>query len=164
MPQDPASAGSQWVGNPGYLVLSCLPVDTISGVSVSFTPAYVRCPQFEYAPLQRINLSVNGTLHVFEIATNETLTLPTIWHDLPFFDGTADPRGNYTQGLKSLLSFIRYTLSYYANSCTIMTPDGFIEHVQYYGGIDSFQEGSDGQNMSPRSQRWAGSISWIRCQ
>jgi len=164
MPQDPASAVSQWVGNPGYLVLSWAGGVGVCNISVSFTPAYVRCPQFEYAPLQRINLSVNGTLHVFEIATNETLTLPTIWHDLPFFDGTTDPRGNYTQGLKSLLSFVRYTLSYYANSCTIMTPDGMIENVQYWGGLESFQEASDGQNISPRAGRWAGSISFLRCQ
>ena len=162
MPQESLSAVSQWVGNPGMLVLHW--ESGVPSASVSFTPAYVRTPQFEYAPMQRINLSVNGTLHVYEIATNESLILPTIWHDLPFFDTTADPRGNYTQGLQSLLSFIRYTLSYYANSCTITTPDGFIEHVQYYGGMESFQEASDGQSMSPRAQRWGGSISWIRCQ
>ena len=96
-----------------------------TSVSVSFTPAYVRCPQFEYAPMQRINLSVNGTLHVYEVATNESLILPTIWHDLPYFDQADDPRGNYTQGLKSLLSFIRYTLNYYANSVIITPPDRY---------------------------------------
>ena len=162
MPQEPGSSVSQGIGNPGMLVLSWSSGAT--SVSVSFTPAYVRCPQFEYAPMQRINLSVNGTLHVYEVATNESLILPTIWHDLGWFDSTDDPRGNQTQGLKSLLSFIRYTLSYYNNSCTIVTPDGFVEHVHYYGGLESFQEGSDGQNISPRAQRWGGSISFLRCQ
>lgn len=163
MPQEPVSSITQSIGAPGYFVLSYASGPGTS-VSVSFTPAYVRCPQFEFSPFQKINLSVNGTLHVFELANNESLILPTIWHDVPFQDGTTDPRGNYTQGLKSLLSFIRYTLSYYMNSCTIMTPDGQIEHVNYYGGCETFQEASDGQNMSPKAGRWAGSISWIRCQ
>lgn len=162
MPQDPVSSLTQQIGAPGYLVLSWTNIAT--NIAVSFTPAYVRCPQFEYAPFQNINLSVNGTLHVFELATNESLIIPTIWHDLPFFDNTADPRGNYTQGLKSLLSFIRYTLSYYMNSATIMTPDGMIEHVTYFGGAESFREASDGNNISPRAQRWSGEIQWLRCQ
>lgn len=163
MPQEPASSTIQSIGNPGYLVLSWSS-GVGTSVSVSFTPAYVRVPQFEYAPFQKINLSVNGTLHIFELANNESLILPTIWHDLTYFDGTLDPRGNYTQGLQSLLSFIRYTLSYYANSCTILTPDGQIEHVQYWGGADSFREAADGNNMSPRAQRWSGEIQWYRCQ
>ena len=133
MPQEPGSSVSQSIGAPGMLVLSWASGATM--VSVSFTPAYVRCPQFEYAPMQRINLSVNGTLHVYEVATNESLIIPTIWHDLGYFDTLDDPRGNHTQGLKSLFSFIRYTLSYYANSCVITTPDGFQEHVQYWGGL-----------------------------
>ncbi len=165
MPQDSLSATTQSIGNPGYCVLSWYdPSGTGATVSVSFTPAYVRITQLEYAPFQKINVAVNGKLHVYQLAGNENLVIPTIWHDLSFFDGTTDPRGNYTQGLQSLLSFVRTTLNYYQNSCVLMTPDGFLEHVNYFGGLETFQEASDGQNQSPRAQRWAGQISWLRCQ
>jgi hypothetical protein len=162
MPQDPLSSVTQHIGDPGYLVLSWAS-GVGTSVSVSFTAAYARVTQFEYAPTQRINLAVSGRLHVFQLTSNESLVLPTIWHDMPFFDGTTDPRGNYTQGLQSLLSFIRYTLNYYANSCTIMCPDGQIEHVQYWGGLEGFQEAGDGQSMSPRAQRWSGTLNFHRC-
>ena len=132
--------------------------------SVSFTPAYVRVPQFEFAPFQRINLAVSGKLHVFQYSTNENLIIPTIWHDLPYFDQLDDPRLAVTQGLQSLLSFIRYTLNYYANSATLLCPDGQTISVNYFGGAQDFLEASDGQNMSPRAQRWSGTLNWLKTQ
>lgn len=163
MATDPASSSSQSIGNPGMLVLSFTQTTgTGASLSVSFSPVYARCVQLEYGPLCRVNLTANGLLIPYEWSSNEELVLPTIWHDLPTDDKLSDARENYTQGYTTLLSFIRTTLSYYANSCTLVTPDGMIEHVHYWGGADSFVE-AEGANVTQKKGRWAGTVTFLRC-
>lgn len=79
--------------------------------------------------------------------------------DLPQDDYDSTTQRIRTEGYTSLLSFIRTTLNYHQNICTITTPDGFIETMRYVGGIETFQEAVGQVN---KQKFWSGTISWDR--
>src|SRR5262245_45830035 len=149
MPQNSLSSTSQSIGSPGSLVFTCQDNTGAGGdVTIFFNPAYARMVQPEYFALQHRSVSLNGSVYVFQLSTNEPLVYPIEFQDIPYGDGTQDPR-DLSHGMLDLLSFIRVTLNYAQSACNILTPDGFIETMTYVDGIDSFIEA--GQNT--RSQR-----------
>ena len=161
MAQDSISSTTQEVGNAGMLRLAFYDsTGTRSTISVSFHPGLALFTQPRYQPHQKVNVAVNGSIHVFQLANTEAFELPITFRDLPFFDTPADPR-EQTDGLQSLFSFVRYTLNYHANICELTTPDGQIETVRYMGGLDSFEEASQ-NNRSQRAQRYFGTMTFWR--
>ena len=158
MPQTFVSSTTQGVGFPGYLTFTCFgSAGTGAQVSVSFNPTLCKVPSLQLASLQRVSIAVNGSIHVFQLSSNEPLTLGVEYMDLPWNDSTDNPEP--TEGLATLFSFIRYTLNYYASICTMTTPDGLIEIVRYMGGIETFVEA---QGRAQRAQRWNGNLQFMR--
>ena len=154
------SSVTQSIGNPGPLILTCYASNVaIPSVSVSFHNALCYMTQPQYAPVQHVNIAVNFSVHVFQVATTEQLVLPVHFQDLPWDDSPNDPR-EQTDGYMSLLSFIRYTLNYHASTFAVTTPDGQIEPVcRYMGGVESFVEA---EGRSQRAQRWTGNLTFWR--
>src|SRR5262245_63992660 len=97
---------TQGVGFPGYCVLSWLNVTDYTHVSVSFLPTLVRLVQPQYAPLQKVNVSINGTVHIFQYGTQELLTWPLEFRDLPWDVQASRNLGKATDGFADLVSFI----------------------------------------------------------
>ncbi len=164
MAQDSGSAANQSIGNPGPCIFQ-YPDPSGNGIvtSVSFHPAYVQHVSRMYSPFQKVNLAVNGAMHVFQLANGEQFEIVLEVHDLPMFDA-ANPV-EPTQGLQSLLSFIRYTINYHAKEFTLITPDGLVEQVRYVNGCDSLKEAEFGNtNISKKAQRWAGQFVFLRAQ
>lgn len=160
MAQNSLSSTTQSVGNPGYLILQFLESGG-HAISVSFSPALARFVQPRYSPHQKVNIAVNGSVHIFQVAPSEQFELPIIFQDLPFFDvGDGEP-GAPTEGYQTLLSFVRTTLNYHENTCLMTTPDGQIETVRYMGGADSFEEASQ-NNRAPKAQRYYGTLTFWR--
>ena len=160
MPQSSLSSTIQMIGNPGPLIFSCagsnpgLPV-----VSVSFHNTLSKIVQPQYAPVQHVNVAVNFSLHIFQLSPAEQLVFPVQFLDLPWDDTPADPR-ELTDGYRSLLSFIRWTLNYHASTFSVTTPDGQVEPTcRYMGGIESFVEA---EGRSQRAQRWTGNLTLWR--
>jgi len=162
MPQNFVSVAGQAIGSPGYCVLSYAdPVGT-NDVSVSFLPTLVRITQHELAPLQKVNIALNGTVHVFQYGPQELLTWPVQFNSLPYDQQAAQYlRGRPTDGFVDLLSFIRTTLNYSQQPFTIVHPDGIVENVTYLKGLDQFQE-AVGENQ--RAQFWTGTLTVMRVQ
>ena len=161
MAQASLSSTTQSIGNPGYLILTYPdPLGGGNNLSVSFHPGLARFVQPRYSPHQKVNIAVDGAIHVFQVATTEMFEMPLIFQDLPFFDTPTDPR-EPTEGLQTLFSFVRTTLNYHQYTCTLTTPDGQIETVRYMGGIDSFEEASQ-NNRAARAQRYYGTLTFWR--
>lgn len=156
MPQASLSSTTQSIGNPGPLIFTCYASNTnMPSVSVSFHNALCYMTQPQYAPGQHVNIAANFSVSVFQVTTSEQLVMPIHFQDLPWADTPSDPR-EQTDGYGSLLSFIRYTLNYYASTFQVTTPDGQIEPLcRYMGGIDSFIEA---EGRSQRAQRWTGNL------
>lgn len=157
MPQAWGSATTQSVGNPGFLILTCFESATGNSVSVSFNPTLCKMVQPQFGPLQKVNVAVGGQFHIFQLSDNEPLVFPVEFMDLPW--NSSDQNPEPTQGYADLLSFVRYTLNYWASTCQITTPDGMVETVRYNGGIDTFREA---EGRSQRAQRWTGNIQFVR--
>src|SRR5262245_36409351 len=118
MPQAFGSAPGVGIGNAGPLVLKCFASnDTSQWVSVSFIPTYVKCVQFEFGAIQKLNVAVNGSIHIFQLTDNEPVTYPVEFMDIPYNTSTPEPIP--TDGYQELLSFIRYTLNYHASTAQI---------------------------------------------
>ncbi len=128
-------------------------------VSVSFLPTLVKMVQPQYAPLQKINIALNGAIHIFQYGTEETLVWPIDVTDLPYDQQAAQYIGHPTDGFLDLLSFIRSTVNYTAYQFTVLTPDGQIEAVRYLKGIDQFREAAGQTN---RAQFWTGQLTLMR--
>ena len=160
------SAPGQGVGFAGYCVLSYQDPTGLNNVAVSFLPTLVRMTQPQYASLQKVNMAINGTVHIFQFATQEPLTWPLDFQDLPyneqFTPGGGGPVGGIgrpTNGYLDLLSFVRTTLNYSEKTLTIQTPDGQIETVRYLRGIEQFQEAA---GQTQRAQFWTGQLVFTR--
>ena len=162
MAQDSLSSTTQSVGNPGYMILQYLdPSGGGNNISVSFIAPMAKFVQPMYSPHQKVNIAINGGIYTFQLATTEMLEMPLVFQDLPFFDVHVGEPGAPTQGVQSLLSFIRFTLNYHQNTCILTTPDGQIETVRYMGGAESFVE-ADQQNRAPKAQRYVGTVTFWR--
>ena len=157
MAQDSLSSTTQSVGNPGPLILTWTdPAPPNGSVSVSFSPAKAHIVKPEFAPVQRINISDDGHVHIFQLSTNETLRWDIDFEELPWAD---DPTGQKTEGWRTLRQFIRTTLNYSQYSVTITSPDGDIESMIYVGGLDTFQEA---QGRGTRREFWNGTLTFTR--
>jgi len=153
------SATDRSVGNAGLLTLSY--IDTTgagNNISVSFVPTLVRMTNPQYSPFQHVNVAVNGSVHIFQLATTEQLAMPVVFTDLPW-DSTNIPSSVLTNGFNDLQSFIRYTLNYHENTCILTTPDGQIETVRYMNGMDGFQEATGNTN---KVRFWTGTLTFWR--
>ena len=158
MPQAFGSAANQSVGSPGYLILTCFDASgTGASVSVSFNPTLCTMTQYQLQPLQRVNVAVNGSIHVYQLSDNEPFTMSVDFKDLPWDDSFVNPEP--TEGFATLLSFVRTTLNYYASTFQVITPDGILEICRYMGGIDGFREA---EGRSQRAQRWTGNLQFTR--
>lgn len=158
MPQQFGSAANQSIGNAGYLILTCFDASgTGASVSVSFNPTLCTMTQYQLQPLQRVNVAVNGSIHVYQLSDNEPFTMSVDFKDLPWDDSFVNPEP--TEGFATLMSFVRTTLNYYASTMQMITPDGILEIVRYGGGLDGFREA---EGRSQRAQRWTGTISFNR--
>ena len=156
MAQESLSSLNQSIGNPGPLIFACAASNPgLPTVSVSFHNALSKMVQPQYAPAQHVNIAANFSIHVFQVATAEQLVLPIQFTDLPWDDSPTDPR-EITDGYRSLLSFIRWTLNYHVSTFSLTTPDGQVEPIcRYMGGIESFVEA---EGLSQRAQRWTGNV------
>ena len=158
MPQAFGSAANQSVGAAGYCILKCYTSNDIAQfVSVSFVNTLAKVVQFQFSPIQKVNVAVNGSIHVFQLTDNEPLTIPIEFSDLPYDTSTRSPVA--TDGYAELLSFVRYTLNYHASTCELTTPDGEVETVRYLGGIESFREA---EGRAQKIMRWTGQIQFTR--
>src|SRR3990167_1036240 len=155
MAQDFGSAASgQSVGNPGWCVLRWDADDgTGTTVSVSFSPVFARSLDYQLSPIQRVNAAVNGSVHVLQLCGAEIFNLPIEFVNLPWDD--SDPTLQAGQGFASLMSFIRYTINYHAETFSLTTPDGVVETVRYLGGLDVFREA---QGQTQKHNRWDGQL------
>src|ERR1043166_2960796 len=158
MPQESLSSTTQSIGNAGPLILAYSDTTGATApVSVSFIPTLAKMVNPKPGPLQRVNLAVGGQIHVFQFSPNESLQWDLVFTDIPYYDN--DPRIPRSQGFQSLQRFIRYTLNYHTNVCTVTTPDGFIETMQYIGGLESFQEAL---GHTEKVTYWTGQLSFLR--
>ena len=153
------SAAGQGIGFPGYLVLSYQDPLGLNNVAVSFLPTLVQMVNPQYAPLQKINVAINGAIHIFSFGPQELLTWPLDFRDLPYDQQAASRIGHPTQTYNDLLSFVRTTLNYSEKTCTALTPDGQIETVRYIRGLDQFHEAAGQTN---RAQFWTGQLVFTR--
>lgn len=160
MPTSSLSSTTQSIGNPGYLVLSYAGGTGGTDVAVSFIPTLARMVNPQYAPLQKINVAVNGSVHVWQYGANlEPLYFPLEFTDLPWSQDVFSATGRHTAGYADLLSFLRYTLNYHEKTCTLLTPDGQLDEVRYMNGIESFREAAGATN---KQQFWTGQILFWR--
>lgn len=149
------SAADQGVGFPGYCVLSFQDPQGLNNVSVSFIPTLARMVAPQFAAIQKVNISLNGTVHIFQYSTAEQLAWPLEFTDLPYDIGTAQYIPHSTDCFVDLLSFIRTTVNYSESPFTVLTPDGQIENVRYLRGLDQFREAAGQTN---RAQFWTGQL------
>ena len=158
MAQESGSATTQSVRAAGQLILS-FPANASSDqatATVSFSPALASITQPIFAPIQRVHVADNGTLHVFQLSTNEELTWRVDFEDLPWEDETTPGQ---TSGYRSLRRFVRTTLNYAEQLVTITSPDGDIETMRCLGGIETFEEAS---GRSGHRERWTGQLTFRR--
>ena len=163
MAQDSLSSTTQGIGNPGFLEMRCLD-STGAGndAVVLFNPTYARVVNPQYAAFQHVNISVNGSVHIFEYSSNENLSWPVEFQNLPSTNLLTDPR-ELSMGYLDLLSFIRYSTNYAQSTFVVTSPDGYIETMRYMNGIDTMAESDAGQrNTAQRAQRWAGVLNFLR--
>ena len=153
------SAPGQGVGFAGYCVLSYQDPQGLLNVAVSFLPTLVQMVNPQYAPLQKLNIALNGAVHIFEYGPQELLTWPLTFTDVPYDQGAAQHIGHPTQTYRDLLSFVRTTLNYSEKVCTVQTPDGQIETVRYLRGLEQFQEAA---GHTTRAQFWTGQLVFTR--
>jgi hypothetical protein len=153
------SVAGQAVGSPGYCVLSWADPQGRLDASISFLPTLVTITQHQFAPLQKVNMSINGTIHIFQYGTQELLTWDMQCHDLPYDQTTASRLGHSTDAFIDLLSFVRTTLNYSQEMLTVQHPDGMVEQMRYTGGIADFQEA---QGQAQRAQFWTGHLTFQR--
>jgi hypothetical protein len=160
MPSNLLSASTQGIGNPGYCVLSFTGTSpSIPNYSVSFIPTICHVVNIQYAPIQKINMAVGGQVHVWQPSTAEPISFPVAFDGLPWNQDIFSSTGRATDGYQDLLSFVRYTLNYHANTFTLMTPDGQIETCRYIKGIETFTEA---QGISPKQRFYSGQLDFIR--
>ena len=159
MAQAFVSVAGQAVGSPGYCVLSWSDPLGRQNVSVSFLPTLTRITQHQFAPLQKVNVSINGTIHIFQYGTQELLTWQLQCIDMPYDQTTGSRLGHPTDTFTDLLSFVRTTLNYSEQPLTVLTPDGLVEQMRYLGGIESFQEAT---GQTQRAQFWTGTLTLQR--
>jgi len=159
MPQNFVSVAGQSVGSPGLCVLSWSDPAGLNPVSVSFLPTLVRIVQHQFTPLQKVNMSINGTVHVFQFGTQEPLKWQLEFVDLPYNNVTARFIGHPTQGFEDLLSFVRQTINYGEKVFTVLHPDGQVETMRYLAGIDQFREAAGQTN---KLGFWTGNLTVTR--
>ena len=153
------SAPGQGVGNTGYCVLSWADPLGLDNVSISFLPTLCKIVNHQYAPLQKTNISINGTIHVLQYGPQELLQWVLEMQDLPYDIQASRRIGHPTDGFVDLLSFVRTTVNYTAKPFTCMTPDGQIEQVRYMKGLETFREAAGATN---RAQFWTGTLTVMR--
>jgi hypothetical protein len=155
MAQDFGSAASgQSVEAPAWCIFRWDADDgTGATVSVSFNPGHARSLQYQLSPLQKVNIAVNNSVHIFQLAPQEPFQIPIEFVDIGWADD--DPAPNGGQGFLALMSFIRYTLNYHEETFQVTTPDGVVEQVRYMGGLDSFREAA---GQAQKHNRWNGTI------
>lgn len=147
------------VGNTGYCVLSWADPLGLANVSVSFLPTLCKIVAPQYSPLQKTNISINGTAHIFIYGTQETLMWPLEVTDLPYDLQASRNIGHATDGYHDLLSFVRTTVNYSEKPFTVLSPDGLVEQVRYIKGLESFREAA---GMTNKAQFYTGTLTVMR--
>lgn len=159
MPQNFITVPGQAVGAPGLCVLSWQDPAGLANVAVSFLPTLVKIVQHQFTPLQKVNLSINGTVHVFQFGTQEPLRWQLEFVDLPYNTLFSRAIGHPTQGFEDLLSFVRTTLNYSEKVFTVVAPDGQVEQMRYLNGIEQFREAAGQTN---KLGFWTGTLAVTR--
>lgn len=149
------SSLTQGVGNTGMCVLSWSDPLGLANVAVSFLPTLVKMTNPQYAPLQKVNMALNGTIHIFQYGTQEPLQWPLEFTDLPYDMQAVAHIGRPTEGFLDLLSFVRTTVNYSEKVFTVVSPDGLIETVRYLKGLTDFREAA---GQTQRAQFWTGTL------
>ena len=131
----------------------------LANVSVSFIPTLVKMVQPTYTPLQKTNISLNGTIFIFQYGPQEPLTWPLEFDSLPYDIQQSRRIGHTTDGFLDLLSFVRTTVNYSEKPFTVVTPDGLVEQVRYLKGIETFREAA---GQTAKAQFWTGTLTVMR--
>ena len=159
MPQNFVTVTGQAVGAAGMCVLSWQDPQGLNNVAVSFLPTLVKIVQHQFTPLQKVNLSINGTVHILQYASQEPLQWNLEFVDVPYNTLFSQRIGHPTQGFEDLLSFVRTTLNYSEQRFTVLAPDGQVETMRYLRGIEQFREAAGQTN---KLGFWTGTLTVTR--